>query len=60
VPPEFRTSVPIYLDFGNDRFVRLGVGTIVGSTISKLSVEVSLPQKPRRAVVNAMHDVLSR
>ena len=26
VLPEFRTSVPIYLDFGNDRLLRLGVG----------------------------------
>jgi aminopeptidase N len=60
VPPEFRTSVPIYLDFGNDRFVRLGVGTITGSTTSRMSADVALPQKPRRAIVNAMHDVLSR
>jgi hypothetical protein len=60
VPPEFRTSVPIYLDFGNDRFVRLGVGTITGSTTSRMSADVALPQKPRRAFVNAMHDVLSR
>ena len=60
VPPEFRTSVPIYLDFGNDRFVRLGVGTITGSTTSRMSADVSLPQKPRRVVINAMHDVLSR
>jgi hypothetical protein len=60
VPPEFRTSVPIYLDFGNDRVVRLGVGTITGSTTSKMSADVALPQKPRRVVINAMHDVLSR
>jgi hypothetical protein len=60
VPPEFRTSVPIYLEFGNERFVRLGVGTIVGSTTSKMSADVALPQKPRRVVINAMHDVLSR
>jgi hypothetical protein len=60
VPPEFRTSVPIYLDFGNDRLLRLGVGTIVGSTTSKMSADVALPQRPRRIVINAMHDVLSR
>ncbi len=60
VSPEFRTSVPIYLDFGNDRIVRLGVGTITGSTTSKLSVDIGLPQRLRRALINAMHDVLSR
>ena len=47
-------------DFGNDRVVRLGVGTIVGSRTSTVSVNVALPQKPRRAIINAMHDVLSR
>jgi len=60
VPPEFRTRVPLYLDLGNDRFARLGTVPVIGSTTSKLSVDVSLPQKPRRVVINAMHDVLSR
>ena len=60
VPPEFRTSVPIYLDFGNDRVLRLGVGTITGSATSRVSADVALSQKPRRALINAMHDVLSR
>ena len=59
VPPEFRTAVPIYLDFGN-RIVRLGSATITGSTTSKMSVDVTLPQRPRRVLINAMHDVLSR
>jgi hypothetical protein len=52
--------VPIYLDFGNDRIGWLGAGTITGSTTSRVSVDVSLPQKPRRVFINAMHDVLSR
>jgi hypothetical protein len=60
VPPEFRTSVPVYLDFGNDRITKLGSVAITGSTTAKMSVEVNLPQRPRRVLVNAMHDVLSR
>jgi len=60
VPPEFHTRVPIYLDFGNDRVGRLGTIAITGSATAKLSVEVNLPQRPRRALINAMHDVLSR
>jgi hypothetical protein len=60
VPPEFRTSVPIYLDLGNDRITKLGSVVITGSTTAKMSVEVNLPQRPRRVLVNAMHDVLSR
>jgi aminopeptidase N len=60
VPPEFRTRVPIYIDYGNDRIVRLGSGVVTGSSTSRMSVEVSLPQRPRRVLINAMHDVLSR
>jgi hypothetical protein len=60
VPPEFRTRVPIYLDYGNDRIARLGSAVLTGSTTSRLSVEVNLPQRPRRVLINAMHDVLSR
>ena len=60
VPPEFRTRVPIYIDYGNDRIVRLGSGVVTGSSTSRMSVEVSLPHRPRRVLINAMHDVLSR
>jgi hypothetical protein len=60
VPPEFRTRVPVYVDLGNDRVSRLGSVAITGSTTSKVSVEVSLPQRPRRVLINAMHDVLTR
>jgi hypothetical protein len=60
VPAEFHTRVPIYIDFGNDRVGRLGTVAITGSTTAKVSVEVNLPQRPRRVLINAMHDVLSR
>jgi aminopeptidase N len=60
VPAEFRTRVPIYIDLGNDRVGRLGTIAITGSTTAKVSVEVNLPQRPRRVLINAMHDVLSR
>jgi hypothetical protein len=60
VPPDFHTRVPIYIDFGNDRVGRLGTIAVTGSTTAKVSVEVNLPQRPRRVLINAMHDVLSR
>lgn len=60
VPAEFRTRVPIYIDFGDDRLGPLGSIALTGSTTQKLSVDVSLPQKPRRLVINAHHDVLAR
>jgi aminopeptidase N len=60
VPPDFLTRVPVYLDLGNDRFERLGTVGIAGSTTQKVSVDVNIPQRPRRAVINAFHDVLTR
>lgn len=60
VPADFRTRVPIYLDLGNDRLPRLGSVAVTGATTVKVNVEVSLPQKPRRVVINGFHDVLSR
>ena len=60
VAADFRTRIPIYLDFGNDRLRRLGSIAVTGSTTAKVSVEVALPQKPRRVFINGFHDVLSR
>ena len=60
VAADFRTRIPIYLDFGNDRLRRLGSIAVTGSTTAKVSVEVSLPQKPRRVFINGFHDVLTR
>jgi hypothetical protein len=60
VPADFRTRVPIYLEFGGERMPRLGSIAITGSTTVKVNVEVSLPQKPRRVFINGFHDVLSR
>jgi hypothetical protein len=60
VPADFRTRVPIYLDFGNDKTARLGSIALTGSTSGKVNVEVALPQKPRRVFINGYHDVLSR
>jgi aminopeptidase N len=60
VPADFRTRVPIYLDFGNDKTARLGSVALTGTTTAKVNVEVALPQKPRRVFLNGYHDVLSR
>jgi hypothetical protein len=60
VPAEFRTRIPIYLDLGGDRMPRLGSIAVTGSTTAKVSVDVSLKQKPRRVLINGFHDVLSR
>jgi aminopeptidase N len=60
VPADFHTLVPVYLDFGDDKIQRLGTVHLNGPSTQNLSVEVPLPQKPRRVVINARNDVLSR
>jgi hypothetical protein len=60
VQADFRTRVPIYLDFGNDKTARLGSLALTGATSTKVNVEVALPQKPRRVFINGYHDVLAR
>ena len=55
-----RASGKIYLDLGNDCIERLGTVPISGSITQKVAVEIGLPQRPRRVLVNARHDVLSR
>ena len=60
VPAGFRTLVPIYLDLGNDRVERLGTMPFSGPGTQKMSVELELPAKPRRVLINGMHDVLTR
>jgi aminopeptidase N len=60
VPADFRTRVPIYLDFGNDKTAKLGSLAVTGATSIKVNVEVALPQKPRRVFINGYHDVLTK
>ena len=59
VPAGFRTLVPVYLDFG-DGPVALGTVALSGATSQTIDGQVALPRRPRRVVLNAMHDVLAR
>jgi len=49
--------VPVYLDF-EGKIQRLGEAMMIGNQ-STPEFTVKLPQKPRRVLVNAFHDVLS-
>jgi hypothetical protein len=48
--------VPVYLDY-DGRLTRVGSAGLVGS--SSQSIKVLLAKKPKRVVINAMHDVLA-
>ena len=57
VSERFKMLVPLYLDF-DGKWVRLGEATLIGNTTTK-EITVKLPQKPRRVVLNAFHDILA-
>ncbi len=57
VSPNFKMLVPIYLDFGG-KPMRLGDINITGSTTTP-EFKVMLPQRPKRVLINAHHDVLA-
>lgn len=56
VSERFTMLVPVFLDF-DGKLVRLGLVTINGN--STKDFQVRLPQKPKRVVINAYHDVLA-
>lgn len=51
----FHAQVPVYLDFGKG-WSRLGLVLLTGNTSKEFSV--TLPQKPKKATINAQGDVL--
>ena len=57
VPKDFAMLVPLYLEFDGPP-VRAGVVTLIGS--SSVPIEVTLPRKPKRVLLNAWHDVLEQ
>lgn len=60
VGPSFRTLVPIYLDFGRDELARIGTVHLVGNANANVETELPVPRQPKRVLINAMHDVLTR
>lgn len=59
VSADFRTFMPLYLDFGKDGMARLGGVRLVGTGPLDVDIKLKLPAKPKRVVLNAHHDVLA-
>jgi hypothetical protein len=57
VPQDFVMMAPIYLDF-DGQMLRMGSARMTGNTT--VPVEVHLPRKPKRVLLNAFHDVLEQ
>jgi hypothetical protein len=60
VSPDFWSLVQVYAEFSKDEVMRLGTLSLAGSSTSPLDVTIGLPKTPKRIVLNAFHDVLSR
>ena len=56
VDNNFAMLVPLYADF-DGKIARLGTITMVGNTATD-KIQVLLPSKPKRVMINAYHDVL--
>jgi len=60
VSPGFITLLPLYVEFDKGDLVRLGTLQMNGPTAVAANFEIRLPKRPKRLVVNAYRDVLSR
>jgi len=58
VRPNFKMAVPLYIDF-DGQLVRAGSMRLVGNSTLE-NVNIKLPKKPRRVLVNANFDVLAQ
>jgi hypothetical protein len=60
VSPDFASLVHVYAEFAKGELAHLGSLSVVGSATTPVDVTVKLPKAPKRIVLNAFHDVLSR
>jgi len=56
----FRALVPIYVEFSKTESARVGMLPFVGEATVPVNVEIALPKKPKRALINARGEVLAR
>jgi hypothetical protein len=60
VSNDFRGQVSIYAEYSNGEIARLGGLSLVGNTTRPLDATMRLSREPKRLLLNAFHDVLSR
>lgn len=60
VSNRFRALVPIYVEFSKTESARVGVLPFVGEATVPVDVQIALPKKPKRALINARGEVLAR
>lgn len=60
VSKDFRALVPIYLEFGKGEMARVGMIPMVGDASMPVDVQLPVPKKPKRALLNARGEILAR
>lgn len=60
VSKDFRALVPIYVEFSKTESARVGLLPLVGEATVPVDVQLALPKKPKRALINARGEVLAR
>jgi aminopeptidase N len=60
VSTDFRALTHLYLDYGKGEIAHLGLLPMIGSSTRPVDVTVKLAKAPKRAFLNANHDVLAR
>jgi hypothetical protein len=60
VPKDFRTLVPIQIDFGKNELTRIGMLGLTGEATVPIDVKLKLPKAPKKVLVNAYGEILAR
>lgn len=60
VPDDFRSVLPIYLEFDKGQLVRLAQVNVTGNRSLPIEQEIRLPKKPVRVVINPYLEWLTR
>ncbi len=59
VDEKFMMPVPIYLDFGNKKVIKLGAVRVVGNSTVPISLPLTgISEPPKRALLNYNYDIL--
>ncbi len=60
VPKDFRTLVPVEVEFGKNDTARIGSLGMMGEATVPVDVTLKLPKAPKRVTVNSLGEVLAR
>lgn len=60
VPDDFCVIMPVYVDFGKGNYIRFAALPFKGEMSHKADWLLPLPKKPKRVLINAHYDVLTK